>query len=166
MQAGELTISNLAARELMGKMVTPQKYLMEVNGQPHSGFQYVAQDAYGIFIYAQQEANDVEPKVRSTTMYALKTPLKVGSSWDATLDSRGGPQVSAKATVASIDEVVDAPAGTFKDCVRIRITAPLPGGKEIEAFIWYAPSVGQVKSITPLGAGSDKLSIQLEFFTK
>jgi hypothetical protein len=165
-RAGELTVSNLAARELKGKRVTPQKYEMEIHGQPHTMIQYAAEDLYGVFIYAQQEANDVEPKISSTTFYTLKAPLKVGSSWDATVDSPGGAQVSAKATVMSIDEVVDVPAGTFRDCVKVRTAATIAGGKEVEVFSWYAPSVGQVKTITPLGAADDKLLMQLESFTK
>ena len=158
---GEITASNLATRELKGKKVTPQKYEMQGGGRSIAlSSIYIAEDANGIYIFAQQFPHDVEPKITSVPEYVLKKPVKVGSTWDTTLELGGGRSVPANATIASIDEVVDVPAGTFKDCVKVRIIGTDKGATGREAYRWFAPSVGLVKRIDPGG------TMQLGSFTK
>jgi hypothetical protein len=159
-QGVALTVSNLASRELKGKKVTPQKFEAQAQGQPHTFFEYVAEDANGIYTFAEQDADDVEPKIKSVPEYDLRNPLKVGNAWNTTLDLGGGRSVPAKATIASIDEVVDVPAGTFNGCVKVQIIGTVKEATGPQAYNWYAPSVGLVKSIEPAG------SLQLQSFTK
>lgn len=47
-----------------------------------------------------------------------------------------------RAETAAVGETVTTPAGTFRDCVRMRETSPLEKGSEQK---WYAPDVGLVK---------------------
>lgn len=155
-----LTVVNLASRELKGKKVTPQRVQGQGPAGSYTGFEYIAEDENGVYSFAVQGPDDVEPKTTSAPDYSLKKPVKVGNAWDTTLDLGGGRSVPAKAAIASIEEVVDVPAGTFKDCVRVRIVGTVKEATGHEAYCWYAPSVGLVKSVYPTR------STQLESFTK
>lgn len=64
----------------------------------------------------------------------LKLPLEVGSSWVSEEDSY---------EIFSINSTVQVPAGTFTDCVVIKITYKDSGNT---SFIYYKQGVGMVKS--------------------
>jgi len=151
-QSIQETITNLAARDLKGRKVTPRKFEAQVQGQSHSEFQYDAEDARGVYTFAEQQADDVEPKLKEPWAYALKQPLKVGNTWPTTIDLGNNRSVPAIATIESTDEVVDVPSGTFKGCIRVHSVGMGKGASKPEAHYWYAPSVGLVKSIEPPGS--------------
>lgn len=159
---GQLTVTNLEARQLKGRKVTPRKIEVQAQGRSVTSFEYVGEDDNGVYTFAWQDPDDVDPKLKSASEYQLKKPLKVGSTWDTTLDLGGGSSVPAKATIESIDEVVDVPAGTFKGCLKVHTVGT---GKEAtgrDQYDWFAPSVGLVKSVS----GGVNVSMQLESFTK
>jgi hypothetical protein len=159
-QAVTLIVTNLAARELKGKKVTPQKDEIQILGESQFSFEYMAEDEKGIYTFAEQGSNDAEPKLKVSPCYNLKKPLRVGNSWDTTLDLGGGRSVPAKATVESVDEVVDVPAGTFKGCVKVRVTATVAEAKGRDQYSWYAQSIGLVKLV------DNEMSLQLVSYAK
>jgi hypothetical protein len=158
----QLTIINLAARELKGRKVTPRKVEMQAQGRSVTSFHYVGEDENGVYLFAWQDSDDVEPKLNGTPSYDLKKPLKVGNTWDTTLISGGGSSVPAKATIESIDEVVDVPAGTFKGCLKVHIVGTGNEATGRDSYYWYAPSIGLVKTVSK----GLNVSMQLESFTK
>ncbi len=51
-------------------------------------------------------------------------------------------------TVENVKETVTVPAGVFTDCIKIKCAEYDPGGTFIrELYHWYAPGVGNVKTI-------------------
>ncbi len=161
--AGTLTVTNLAARELQGKKVTPQKVETQVLGQSQFSFGYEAEDENGIYTFAEQGSNDVEPKLKDAPVYSLKKPLRVGNSWDTTSVLEGGRSVPGKARVESVDEVVDVPAGTFEGCVKVRVVTTVDEAKGRDGgYTWYAPSIGMVKVVYT----AMNFSLQLESYSK
>ncbi len=157
-----LTITNLVARELKGRKVTPRKCQLQALGGSDTFFEYVGEDENGVYTFAMQDSEDVDPKLKSPPDYHLKKPLKVGSTWDRTLDLGGGSSLPAKATIESVDEVVDVPAGTFKSCLKVHTAATDGGVTGRDQYDWFAPSVGLVKTVSQ----GTNMSFQLESFTK
>jgi hypothetical protein len=47
-----------------------------------------------------------------------------------------------RAKVLRLDQVVETPAGTFSNCLKVRETTPLERGR---GFKFYAPNVGLVR---------------------
>lgn len=158
------TITNLAARPLRGRTVTPQKMEFQALGRSHYEFQYMAEDRDGVYRFADQDSGDVEPKIESSTEYTLKAPLKSGTSWHATVDLPRGQPVPGVATIEGTKDVVDVPAGTFKDCIKVRIVGATKETAANEEYVWYAPSVGLVKEVTKALGNSS--SLQLVSFSK
>lgn len=165
-QEGDATlkVTNLAARKLRGRTVTPQKAKMQFRGEAHFEFDYMAQDRNGIYTYAEQSPRDVEPQVKTRREYTLKLPIKVGTSWSSSVDAPGANTVPGKATIEGVGETVDVPAGTFNGCVKVHIVGAAKGTSGDEQYLWFAPSVGLIKEITK--AGSGEASLQLTSFTK
>ena len=92
----------------------------------------------------------------------------MGNSWQEMEASSLEPRISVpiKSTIESIDEVVTVPAGTFKECLKIKsigfakkvfreeqtskvpVWPPKENVKvERERYIWFAPNVGRIKLI-------------------
>lgn len=80
------------------------------------------------------------------------------NSWQETEASSLKPRISIpiKSTIESIDEVVTVPAGTFKECLKIRTIGVaekffekenLTVRIEVDGSAWFAPGVGLIKVI-------------------
>ncbi len=165
-QEGDATlkVTNLAARKLRGRIVTPQKAKVQFRGEAHFEFDYMAQDRNGIYTYAEQGPRDVEPQVKTKREYTLKLPIKVGTSWSSSVDLPGSNVVPGKATIEGVGETVDVPAGTFNGCVKVHIVGAAKGTTGDEQYLWFAPSVGMVKEISRAGGVAG--SFELTSFTK
>ena len=80
-------------------------------------------EAYGETNFLDEESNE--------NVVVLQKPLEVGTSWDEPNGTR---------EIVSIDTTVDTPAGEFKDCIKIQITA-----EDSTLFEYYKNGVGMVK---------------------
>lgn len=80
----------------------------------------------------------------------LKLPLKQGESWENTDDQR---------EVVSQNVSVDTPAGTFDQCVKIKIS-PQPAASTAVTYEYYKEGVGLVKR--EFVSGGDTISSTLE----
>jgi len=144
----KIVITNLAPKEVKGKTVTPRKW--EVGGGVK--YNYVALDDYGVYRYAEQKTATAEPQVISPKMYYLRNPMDRGTSWDMEVKT-DEEDLKVNVTIESISETVQVPAGTYKDCVKVKHEG---GGLlkkdgdtklSVSAYEWYAPGVGTVKSM-------------------
>ena len=99
--------------------------------------------------------------------YVIKYPLKKGNSWNSNsktyLTLRRYPYFDYKAItdfklsnqIISTDEVVNVPAGKFRNCIKIKGVGETNfldreiGSIKIKILTtdWYAPSIGLIKSI-------------------
>jgi len=167
----KIVITNLPAREIKGVTVTPRKW--DMGGM--SKYSLMAADNMGIYRYGEQQSENAEPILTSPKAYSLRDPVTTGTTWD--MQSKMGPdELTVNLTVESIIESVTVPAGVYKDCVMIKHTG---GSKKdgastsLEAYEWYAPDVGLVKSIVTItrvdkskAKTAEHLIYQLESFKK
>jgi hypothetical protein len=176
--AQKIVVTNFASRDLKGKKVTPQK--IDVGGQ--TSFSFIAEDAGGILNYASQPPGAAEPEIKATPTYILKNPIQAGTTWeDKTKTALLMEKVpfTLKSTIESKDETVTVPAGTFKDCIKVKGTGSAQkntgffGVAEItvEHYDWFAPGIGMIKSIVKessnhMMVGSGEVTFQLESFKK
>jgi hypothetical protein len=151
-QAGtrKITIKNLPAREINGKKVTPREW--KTGGTVR--YYLVAQDDLGIYRYGELKSEKGEPEVTLPKVYYLKEPVDLGTTWDI-VTKMGDRQVKVNLTVEKINDVVQVPAGTFKDCVKIQHEGEAQPRKDqagfaIMAYEWYAPGAGLVKSLVTI----------------
>jgi hypothetical protein len=151
-------------REIKGKKVTPMQIEQIQRGSVYTRFLFYVKDQNSIYEFASQKPEDVEPKIFHD--YIIKYPIQVGNSWQETETSSLEPRISVpiKSTIESIDEVVTVPAGTFKECLKIKSIGfaekvfgeeeqkwPPPPKEyvkiERERYYWFAPGVGIIKGI-------------------
>jgi len=149
---GTLTVKNLAPRELAGKKVTPQ----QVGGD----LMFVVDDDTGIYDFAKQASSDPEPRLLRPPYYQyVQKPVAVGTKWEDESETMLFPKrvsVVRHCAIDMVDDVVTVPAGTFKNCVRVRcagsvlVPADTRGVAElsVETYSWYAPGVGRVRWVT------------------
>lgn len=142
---GTLILTNLPARNLGGRMATPQKGEAHFRGESHYTFEYVSEATNGVIDLADEDSGDAEPKLHNPAPYILTRPLKVGTNWPQSIDASDGQSISATATIESVSEMVDVPAGTYTGCVKVHVSAGMGHGRD--RYEWYAPSVGLVKMI-------------------
>ncbi len=138
-----VVVTNLAPREIKGVKVTLRK--SEAAGPAR--YYLVGADDNGIFRFGEQKSETAEPEIITPRDYYLKNPATTGTTWDTTT-KMGSEEVTINLTIESTSEDISVPAGTYKDCLRIRHV----GGSQnkdltIEAYEWYAPQVGLVKSL-------------------
>jgi hypothetical protein len=144
--AQKITVTNQAPRELQGKTVFPRKW--EVGG----GVKYylIAKDDKGVYRYGEQREPAEDPKIITPPVYYLKNPVDVGTSWDIAA-KMGEDDLKVNITVESIRETLQVPAGTYKECVKLKhdgqVQAKEGSGLSLTAYEWYAPGVGLVKSM-------------------
>lgn len=141
----KITVTNLAPRELQGKTVTPRKW--EVGGGVRHFF--IAQDDYGVYRYAEQMTAAAEPKIVTPKVYYLKNPVDKGTDWD-NITKMGENELKVNITVESIRETVQVPAGTYKECVKLKHEGSMQEAQAsftLTAYEWYGPGVGLVKSL-------------------
>lgn len=141
----KITVTNLAPRELQGKTVTPRKW--EVGGGVRHFF--IAQDDYGVYRYAEQMTAAAEPKIVTPKVYYLKNPVDKGTDWD-NITKMGENELKVNITIESIRETVQVPAGTYKECVKLKHEGSMQEAQAsftLTAYEWYGPGVGLVKSL-------------------
>jgi ribosomal protein L40E len=167
-------ITNLTFRKLEGKIVIPQKCEFLEGGPKYEYFlTFVTKDTQGIYEFATQSSKDVSPKILKTPNYIIKYPIKIGTSWE--VEAWNAPEI-LKMTIEAIDDVVTVPAGTFKNCLRIKGEGVIKEfGNEIIVNIeeWYVPGVGRIKYIRKEKGSGGFLTpdyvecvVQLESFEK
>jgi hypothetical protein len=157
LSGGELVldVTNLQARELNGRHVTPQRF--ELDGRP--SLQYLGVDHVGVYRYAVQAPESAPPRFEDDSAYYLQYPLEVGKTWEEEAETTMLPnpvRLTLKSKIESTGESVSVAAGDFTDCVKVRAEGstriPVPGSYSRFAFVnvtyetWYAPDVGMVKS--------------------
>lgn len=152
--SGTLTVTNGGTRQIGPHRATEQRMEMEQS----SASRFVAEDAGGVVIVAEQRPGQSEPVPVDPPSLVLRRPVAVGDTWDAGSTSTTiapGAVISTRATVESVTDSVTVPAGTFRDCIRVvsngRVTAEaqnVEGPVEIivGTRVWYAPGVGVVQT--------------------
>ena len=157
--SGEEIITNFPQRKLKGEKVTPQQIEDKLWGSSYISFWFYIEDQSGVYEFAYQYPEDVEPKTIHD--YIIKYPIKVGNIWQEIETSSFKPKISipVKSTIESINEVVTVPAGTFEGCLKIKtigfkeevvgewLTEEEKVRIDREWYKWFAPEVGLIKSI-------------------
>ncbi len=163
----KVVVTNLAPREVKGTKVTLRK--SEAKGPAR--YYLVGSDDKGIFRFGEQKSETAEPEIITPRDYYIKNPATTGTTWDTTT-KMGADEVTINLTIESNSDSISVPAGKYKDCLKIKHA----GGTQkkdltIEAYEWYAPEVGLVKSlVTVTRVGKDRskqsehLTYQLDSF--
>jgi len=158
-ESASQVVTNFPQRELKGKRVIPRLIEYKVWGSSRNSFWFYIEDQSGVYEFAYQYPEDVEPKIIHD--YIIKYPIKVGNIWQEIETSLFKPKISipVKSTIESKNEVVTVPAGTFKGCLKIKTIgfAEKVVGKWLteeekvridrEWYKWFAPGVGLIKMI-------------------
>lgn len=161
----KLLITNLAPREVSGAKVTPRKW--ELGGATF--IELMKQDETGVYRFAEQKGEQAPPDLITPMECHLKFPIAEGSSW--TMAAKlGNSTVNVSLTIESLSDEVKVPAGTFKDCVKIKQVGENDAGTSVMGYEWYAPKVGVVKSLVTIkqkskeGTKSETRTYQLVSF--
>jgi hypothetical protein len=141
----KLLITNLAPREVSGAKVTPRKW--ELGGSTF--IELMKQDETGVYRYAEQKGEQAPPSLITPMECHLKFPIAEGSSWNMAA-KLGNSTVNVSLTIESLSEEVKVPAGTFKECVKIKQVGENNAGTSVMGYEWYAPKVGVVKSLVTI----------------
>jgi hypothetical protein len=161
----KLVITNLAPREVSGAKVTPRKW--DLGGSTF--IELMKQDETGTYRYAEQKSEQAPPDLITPMECHLKFPIAEGSSWNMAT-KLGNITVNISLTIESLSDEVKVPAGTFKDCVKIKQVGDNDAGTSVMGYEWYAPKVGVVKSLvtikqkTQAGPKSETRTYQLVSF--
>lgn len=141
----KLLITNLAPREVSGAKVTPRKW--ELGGSTF--IELMKQDETGVYRYAEQKGEQAPPSLITPMECHLRFPIAEGSSWRMAA-KLGKSTVNVSLTIESLSDEVKVPAGTFKDCIKIKQVGENDAGTSVMGYEWYAPKVGVVKSIVTI----------------
>jgi hypothetical protein len=141
----KLIITNLAPREVNQKSVTPRKW--EIGGS--TVIEFMEKDDSGIYRYAEQVGENATPAMVTPKECHLRFPITQGNSWNMTA-KLGNITLPISLTVESVSDEVTVPAGTFKDCLKIKQVGENEAGVAVTAYEWYAPKVGVVKSMVAI----------------
>jgi hypothetical protein len=144
---GEMEKSILPWRKIGNQKVLPWKYSVSLivlgTKQNMTVFYYMAEDEHGIYSYARQGPEDLEPELIQGKEYRYKHPIKVGNSWDYSNDNGEYFRCSIIA-----EEEITVPAGNFK-CFKFEYV----GKEEIEGelfaykeYDWVTSSGVTIKS--------------------
>lgn len=193
--SANMTVTYLSQRKLGDQSVIPKKMTARLQrGGSQTSFEFIARDDVGIYLYATQSPNAMEPEILSDPNYLLKFPLENGASWEGTrktsgLESAGfGKEVTVpvRTTVNTTNGTVTVPAKTFEECVKTTTRGKVIEEKEENPLLdkvafsykgtsWFCPDVGLVKSSEEQSKGrmgvaeslrSVKSTIQLKTFEK
>ena len=164
-QTQKLIITNLAQRDVNGVKVTPRKWELGKS----TFFELMKQDDTGIYRYAEQQG-ETAPLALVTPMEChLKFPVALDNNW--TMATKvGNGTVNVSLTIESVSDEVKVPAGTFKDCLKLKQVGENDAGTSVMGYEWYAPKVGVVKSMVTIkqkakeGAKSEHRVYQLQSF--
>jgi hypothetical protein len=141
----KLLITNLAPRDMNGGRVTPRKW--ELGGGTF--IEFMKQDDTGVYRYAEQKGGNASPNLITPMECHLKFPIAPGNSWNMAT-RLGNITLSLNLTVESVSDEVKVPAGTFKDCVKVKQVGENDVGTSVMGYEWYAPKVGVVKSMVTI----------------
>jgi hypothetical protein len=141
----KLLITNLAPREVSGVKVTPRKW--ELGGVTF--IELMKKDENGVYRYAEQKGEQAPPSLVTPIECHLKFPIAEGSNWNMPA-KLGNSTVNVSLTIESLSEEVKVPAGTFKDCIKIKQVGENDAGTSVMGYEWYAPKVGVVKSLVTI----------------
>lgn len=161
----KLLITNLAPREVSGVKVTPRKW--ELGGSTF--MEFMKQDETGVYRYAEQKGESAPPSLITPMECHLRFPIAEGSSWKMAAKV-GNSTVNVSLTIESLSDEVKVPAGTFKDCVKVKQVGENDAGISVLGYEWYAPKVGVVKSLVTIkqkskeGTKSETQTYQLVSF--
>jgi hypothetical protein len=161
----KLLITNLAPRDVNGTKVTPRKW--ELGGSIF--IELMKQDETGTYRYAEQKGEQAPPDLITPMECHLKFPIVEGSSWNMAA-KLGNSTVNVSLTIESLSDEVKVPAGTFKDCLKIKQKGENDAGTSVMGYEWYAPKVGVVKSLVTIkqkskdGTQSETRTYQLVSF--
>jgi hypothetical protein len=140
----KLLITNLAPRKVNGVKVTPRKW--ELGGSTF--IEFMKKDETGVYRYAEQKGESAPPSLITPMECHLRFPIAEGSRWSMAAKV-GNSTVNLSLTIESLSDEVKVPAGTFKDCVKIK-QAGENDGTAVMGYEWYAPKVGVVKSLVTI----------------
>lgn len=169
--SGTAIVANLPRTTVFGRSGVPQR--SDLFGK--TVVRFMSATGGGIMEYAQQ-AGSAPPVSEDPPDYVLRTPVTAGTSWASVWRSTNGrisfPTVK---TIIGTRETVMVPAGTFAECLQVKITgkeevALLAGPATIEVAgeEWYAPDVGFIKGAfretVNQGEATSELSMHLESF--
>jgi hypothetical protein len=141
----KLLITNLAPREVLGAKVTPRKWVL--GGA--TVIEFMKQDDTGVYRYAEQQGEKAAPSLVTPMECHLKFPITQGNSWNMTTKV-GSNDLKLSLTIESVSDDVKVPAGTFKDCLKIKQAGDNGAGTSVMGYEWYAPKVGVVKSMVTI----------------
>ncbi|MFA4902988.1 MAG: hypothetical protein WC600_09595 [Desulfobaccales bacterium] len=162
----KLIITNLTPQEVQGKKVTPRKW--DLGG--HIFIEFIEKDDSGIYRYAEQIGEKGAPTLVTPRECHLRFPITEGNSWNMATKI-GNSTLDVTLTLESVSEEVKVPAGTFKDCLKIKQVGGNDAGASVMGYEWYAPKVGIVKSLVTIkqkskdgNIVSDNRTYQLQSF--
>lgn len=125
-------------------------------------------DASGVYRVASRGALDEKPRPDAPRRYVLRTPLEVGTSWQAptvpyvlarTYQRPNAlrhvmPPLTMTYRIDALDQTVEVPAGAFTGCLRVQGVAEIrlyvDSAREwrlipMTSLEWYCPDVGLVR---------------------
>lgn len=160
---GVYAVENLGKKEIDGA-VTYVRQLLD------GSYNYILVDEQGVFLKGREKTINLGTHYTEVGRYLFRFPLQAGNSWEETIPSKvliktGPPQktefhivaqVPVEVIIESMTDIVEVPAGTFTDCMRISLngSAFTDAGNYVGKTIvrvketrWYAPDVGLVKSV-------------------
>ena len=140
-----ITVTNLPPREINGVTLTPTKW--DIGGVIK--YYLIATDNFGVYRYGESKSETGEPVISQPKIYYLKDPVNKGTTWDIKT-KLGDEELTVNLTIESVSDTVKVPAGTYRDCLKIKHTGgnqKIDPAVSVEAYEWYAPGVGPVKSI-------------------
>lgn len=176
----EMQVVTIGPEDVAGVHVTRQ----QVDRGDDTYFLFMGADEHGVFRHATQAPGEDTPAVAAERSFFLRDPLRVGSSWPGEsspsyIDIVGffGP-VDVVSTVEAVGELVQTPAGEFRDTVRIEVKGSARVGDDqqgsgagtvpndedwdlgqgsftIAETIWLARDVGTVKAVRVEGFAGD-----------
>jgi hypothetical protein len=152
-------VTNLATLSFEGQTVTPQR--KEAFGGTQ--LRLIRASAEGITEVATQAGATAKPVPRVPPDPVLRTPLQVGTSWQATWQSGQFAQTTLlpmTKTIARTDGTITLPAGEFANCLVLSIrgqgAVSAPDGPvevTVEGEEWFAPDVGMIRGLVSRGGG-------------
>ncbi|HYN37984.1 MAG TPA: hypothetical protein VES39_01910 [Rhodospirillales bacterium] len=171
--AGNANVLNLEPATIFDHTAVPQR--SDLFGQ--TVVRYLAQTEGGIVQIAQQSGT-APPVANNPPDYVLRLPLNSGTSWSSTWNSareRGRVSFPTVKTITGNRDTVMVPAGTFTDCLHVRIAGRSevallagPATVAVTGEEWYAPDVGFIKGAfretVNQGEAAIELAINLESF--
>lgn len=155
-QSIQSSAKTIGERIINGKNTTPEQYEITYlqTGKKVSELSFYVSDDNGYYKYAEQKNDMIEPKLLDKPDFVIKSPSTVGLQWEyenKTIFLARKISLPSIVTIEKNDDVVSVPAGTFENCLRIKVYCNVENDKgykiKKESYVWYAPGVGYIKSI-------------------